>query len=50
MEGKEELLKLAYKQLDQAFVSPWIAIVLYVAIALMWFLPDRRIEWPKINL
>jgi uncharacterized membrane protein len=27
-----------------AFVHPWIAIVLYVAIALMWFVPDRRIE------
>ena len=27
-----------------AFVSPWIAVVLYVAIALMWFVPDRRIE------
>jgi uncharacterized membrane protein len=27
-----------------AFVSPWIALVLYVAIALMWFVPDRRIE------
>ncbi len=27
-----------------AFVSPWIAIALYVASALMWFVPDRRIE------
>jgi uncharacterized membrane protein len=27
-----------------AFVSPWIAIVLYVAVALTWFVPDRRIE------
>ena len=27
-----------------AFVSPWIAVVLYVAVALMWFVPDRRIE------
>jgi uncharacterized membrane protein len=27
-----------------AFVRPWIAIVLYVVIALMWFIPDRRIE------
>jgi uncharacterized membrane protein len=27
-----------------AFVRPWLAIVLYVAIALMWFVPDRRIE------
>jgi uncharacterized membrane protein len=27
-----------------AFVRPWIAIALYVAIAMMWFIPDRRIE------
>lgn len=27
-----------------AFVRPWIAIVLYVVIALLWFIPDRRIE------
>jgi uncharacterized membrane protein len=27
-----------------AFVRPWIAIGLYVAVALMWLVPDRRIE------
>jgi uncharacterized membrane protein len=27
-----------------AFVQPWIAIMLYIAIALIWFVPDRRIE------
>ena len=27
-----------------AFVRPWIAIALYVMIAAMWFIPDRRIE------
>jgi TMEM175 potassium channel family protein len=27
-----------------AFVRPWIAIVLYIANALAWFVPDRRIE------
>jgi uncharacterized membrane protein len=27
-----------------AFVRPWIAIALYVAVALIWFVPDRRIE------
>jgi TMEM175 potassium channel family protein len=27
-----------------AFVAPWIAVALYVAVALMWFVPDRRIE------
>jgi uncharacterized membrane protein len=25
-----------------AFVSPWISYVLVVAVALMWFVPDRR--------
>jgi len=27
-----------------AFVHPWIAIALYVVIAMIWFIPDRRIE------
>ena len=27
-----------------AFVREWIAIVIYVAVALMWLVPDRRIE------
>ncbi len=27
-----------------AFVRPWISIVLYVVIAAMWLVPDRRIE------
>jgi uncharacterized membrane protein len=27
-----------------AFVSPWIASSLYVFVALLWFVPDRRIE------
>jgi uncharacterized membrane protein len=27
-----------------AFVRPWIAWVLYVTVALLWFVPDRRIE------
>lgn len=27
-----------------AFVSPWIAIALYVIVALIWIIPDRRIE------
>src|SRR5919109_4408083 len=25
-----------------AFVSPWISYVLYVGVAVMWFVPDRR--------
>ena len=27
-----------------AFVSPWIASALYVFVALLWLVPDRRIE------
>ena len=27
-----------------AFLSPWIASGLYVLVAVMWFIPDRRIE------
>jgi uncharacterized membrane protein len=27
-----------------SFVSPLLATLLYVAVALMWFMPDRRIE------
>ncbi|MCC6785741.1 MAG: DUF1211 domain-containing protein [Planctomycetes bacterium] len=27
-----------------AFVSPWLSIALYVLVALMWLVPDRRIE------
>jgi len=27
-----------------AFVSPWLSIALYVLVAVMWLIPDRRIE------
>lgn len=27
-----------------AFVRPWIAIALYVSVAVLWFIPDSRIE------
>jgi uncharacterized membrane protein len=27
-----------------AFLRPWIALALYVVIAAVWFIPDRRIE------
>jgi uncharacterized membrane protein len=27
-----------------AFWRPWIGWALYVAVALIWFVPDRRIE------
>ena len=27
-----------------AFVEPWLAMVPYAAVALMWLVPDRRVE------
>ncbi len=27
-----------------AFVSPWISLALYLAVAIQWLVPDRRIE------
>src|SRR5580658_2277596 len=27
-----------------AFYEPWVSIALYIAVALMWLVPDRRIE------
>jgi uncharacterized membrane protein len=27
-----------------AFVSPWISLALYTLVALIWLIPDRRIE------
>ncbi len=27
-----------------SFVSPWISLAMYVVVAVIWFIPDRRIE------
>jgi uncharacterized membrane protein len=27
-----------------AFVYPWISVAIYALVALMWLVPDRRIE------
>ncbi len=27
-----------------SFVNSWVSIALYVSVAVMWFIPDRRIE------
>jgi uncharacterized membrane protein len=43
LKGKVSLLVYVLA-IALAFLRPWIAIVLYVVIALMWFIPDRRIE------
>jgi uncharacterized membrane protein len=41
--GKVSLL-LYILAIPLAFVSVWPAIALYVAVAVIWFIPDRRIE------
>ena len=30
--------------IGMAFFEPWISCVIYVLVAVMWFIPDRRIE------
>ena len=42
---KGKISPLAYiAAIPLAFVSPWMSGVLYVAAAVMWLVPDRRIE------
>jgi uncharacterized membrane protein len=41
--GKLSLILYA-SAIGLAFVNQWIADALYVFVALMWFIPDRRIE------
>jgi uncharacterized membrane protein len=42
---KEWLSFLAYgTAVAAAFVSPYISVAIYVATAMMWFIPDRRFE------
>ena len=58
-QGKESRLKMAVGAeikgwisvafyvagiLAASFWTPWIALALYVFVALMWLIPDRRIE------
>jgi len=43
LKGKISLL-LYFVAIGLAFVRPWLAIAVYVLIALPWFIPDRRIE------
>ena len=35
---------LYFAAIPLAFVSPWIASGLYVFVALLWLIPDPRIE------
>jgi uncharacterized membrane protein len=44
-DGKGKLSMLMYViAIPAAFFSPWASIVLYAAVALIWLVPDRRIE------
>jgi TMEM175 potassium channel family protein len=43
LKGKVSLAMYALA-IPLAFVHPWIAIGLYIAVALVWLVPDRRIE------
>lgn len=58
LHGKESLLQQAVKDdkkgkisvicyasaIPLAFVAPWISGILYIIIALLWIIPDKRIE------
>ncbi len=42
---KERVTLLLYvSAIGAAFVRPWIVIAVYIGVALIWFVPDRRIE------
>ena len=43
LKGKMSLI-LYLAAIALAFVRPWIAIVIYVTVAVMWLVPDTRIE------
>jgi hypothetical protein len=43
LKGKLSLATFAVS-VPLAFRNPWIAVAPYIAVALMWFVPDRRIE------
>jgi uncharacterized membrane protein len=44
LKGKLSLLLYA-AAIGLAFVNPWLSDALYVAVALIWLVPDRRIEY-----
>jgi uncharacterized membrane protein len=48
---KERLSAVAYvAAIVLAFVEPWIAIAIYIGVALVWLVPDTRIERVKRTL
>jgi uncharacterized membrane protein len=43
LKGKASVLLLS-AGIVMAFIAPWIAMALYVVVAIIWIVPDRRIE------
>jgi uncharacterized membrane protein len=43
LKGKISLLIYA-SAIGLSFINPWIGVTLYVVVAAMWFIPDRRFE------
>ncbi len=43
LKGKVSIV-LYLAAIPLAFVHPWISCALYVLVAVLWFVPDRRIE------
>ena len=43
LKGKASMILYAIA-IPMAFVQPWVAYGIYVLVALMWIIPDRRIE------
>jgi uncharacterized membrane protein len=43
LKGKASVLLLS-AGIAMAFLKPWIAMTLYVVVAIIWIVPDRRIE------
>lgn len=43
---RKEFISLALyaSGIGLAFVNPWIAVAIYIGVAVMWLAPDRRIE------
>ncbi len=49
-DGRKEKLSLVFYTIAivMAFIYTWVSLALYVAVAIIWFIPDKRIE-KKLN-
>lgn len=50
-DGKKERVSLILytAAIPLAFIQPWIAMALYVVVAILWLIPDRRIEKKMVD-